>query len=267
MSSKDAGNTIESPREFREMCRAGKWRAPTAGQTPGYVQTNVAILPKDLAFDFLVFCQRNPKPCPLIEVLEAGVAEPKITSPGADIRTDVPLYRVYRDGVLTDEVDNIRGLWREDLVTFLLGCSFTFETAMLAAGIPLRHVEQNKNVSMYITSTPAASAGVFSGPMVVSMRPIPHSMVVRATQVTSRFPAVHGAPVHIGDPAAIGIGDLAHPDFGDAVDIYEGEVPVFWACGVTPQAAAMQSKPSLMITHSPGHMFVTDLRDEELAVL
>jgi len=267
MTTDSTRNIIESSRELREMCRVGKWRAPTAGQTPGYVQTNVAILPRDLAFDFLVFCQRNPKPCPLIEVLEAGVAEPWITSPGADIRTDVPLYRVYRDGVLTDEVEDIRGEWRDDLVTFLLGCSFTFETAMLAAGIPLRHVEQNKNVSMYITSTPATSAGVFSGPMVVSMRPIPHNMVVRAVQVTSRFPGVHGAPVHIGDPAAIGISDLAHPDFGDAVDIYDGEVPVFWACGVTPQAAAMQSKPSLMITHSPGHMFVTDLRDEELAVL
>ena len=200
-------------------------------------------------------------------MLEAGVAEPKISSPGADIRTDVPLYRVYRNGVLSDEPGDLRDLWHEDLVTFLLGCSFTFETAMLAAGIPLRHIEQNKNVSMYITSIPTTPAGVFSGPLVVSMRPIPQSMVVRAVQVTSRFPGVHGAPVHIGDPTAIGIGDLAHPDFGDAVDIHEGEVPVFWGCGVTPQAAAMQSKPSLMITHSPGHMFVTDLRDEDLAVL
>jgi len=267
VSTENSGKLIGSPRELREMCRVGKWRAPTAGQTPGYVQTNVAILPRDLAFDFLVFCQRNPKPCPLVEVLEPGVTEPKFTSPGADIRTDVPLYRIYRDGVLSGEVENILGEWRNDLVTFLLGCSFTFETAMMAAGLPLRHIEQNRNVSMYRTNIPTVPAGVFSGPMVVSMRPIPHKQVVRAVQVTSRFPGVHGAPVHIGDPAVIGISDLAHPDYGDAVDIYEGEVPVFWACGVTPQAAAVQSKPSLMITHAPGHMFVTDVRDEHLAVL
>jgi uncharacterized protein YcsI (UPF0317 family) len=267
MSTDNTGKVITSSRELRETCRVGKWRAPTAGQAPGYVQTNVAILPRDLAFDFLVFCQRNPKPCPLVEVLEAGVTEPKLTSPGADIRTDVPLYRIYRDGVLSGEVENILGEWRNDLVTFLLGCSFTFETAMMAAGLPLRHIEQNRNVSMYRTNIPTVPAGVFSGPTVVSMRPIPRDQVVRAVQVTSRFPGVHGAPIHIGDPAAIGISDLAHPDYGDAVDIYEGEVPVFWACGVTPQAAAVQSRPSLMLTHSPGHMFVTDVRDEHLAVL
>jgi len=267
VSTENTGKVITSSRELREMCRVGKWRAPTAGQAPGYVQTNVAILPKDLAFDFLVFCQRNPKPCPLVEVLEAGVTEPRLTSPGADIRTDVPLYRIYRDGVLSSEVENILGEWRNDLVTFLLGCSFTFETAMMAAGLPLRHIEQNRNVSMYRTNIPTVPAGVFSGPMVVSMRPIPRDQVVRAVQVTSRFPGVHGAPIHIGDPAAIGISDLAHPDYGDAVDIYEREVPVFWACGVTPQAAAVQSRPSLMLTHSPGHMFVTDVRDEHLAVL
>lgn len=267
VNTKNTQDIARTPGELREMCRAGKWRAPTAGQAPGYVQANVAILPKDLAFDFLVFCQRNPKPCPLVEVLEPGVAEPKITSPGADIRTDVPLYRLYRDGILTGEVEDIRSEWRDDLVTFLLGCSFTFETALLSAGIPLRHIEEHKNVSMYITSISTMPAGVFSGPMVVSMRPIPQGMVVRAVQVTSRFPGVHGAPVHMGDPAAIGIGDLSRPDFGDAVDIKAGEVPVFWACGVTPQAVAIQSKPSLMITHSPGHMFITDLRDEDLAVI
>jgi len=267
VSTENGGSIIGSPRELRELCRVGRWRAPTAGQAPGYVQTNVAVLPRDLAFDFLVFCQRNPKPCPLVEVLEPGVTEPKLTSPGADIRTDVPLYRIYRDGVLSGEVENILGEWRNDLVTFLLGCSFTFETAMIGAGLPLRHIEQNRNVSMYRTNMPTVPAGVFSGPMVVSMRPIPHNQVVRAVQVTSRFPGVHGAPVHIGDPAVIGIRDLGQPDYGDAVDIYEGEVPVFWACGVTPQAAAVQSKPSLMITHSPGHMFVTDMRDEHQAVL
>ncbi len=267
MSTDNAGNIIASARELRELCRVGKWRAPTAGQAPGYVQTNLAILPKELAFDFLVFCQRNPKPCPLIEVLEPGVTEPKITTPGADIRTDTPLYRIYRNGVSSGEVENIVDEWRDDLVTFMLGCSFTFETALLAAGIRLRHIDQDKNVSMYVTNIPTVPAGMFSGPMVVTMRPIPSSKVVRAVQVTSRFPGVHGAPVHIGDPADIGIRDLSHPDFGDAVDVYDGEVPVFWACGVTPQAAAVQSKPPLMITHSPGHMFVTDLRDEDLAVI
>jgi uncharacterized protein YcsI (UPF0317 family) len=254
-------------RELRDMFRASGWRAPTAGLAPGYVQANVVILPKDQAFDFLVFCQRNPKPCPVIEVLEPGMVEPRITSPEADIRTDAPLYRIYRDGTLADEVGDIVGMWRDDLVTFLLGCSFTFESALVSAGIPLRHVDERKNVSMYITNIPTVSAGVFAGPMVVSMRPIPQEMVVRAVQVTSRFPNAHGAPVHVGDPQTIGIENLAQPDYGDPVTVKEGEVPVFWACGVTPQAVAMESKPSLMITHSPGYMFITDLRDEDLAVI
>ena len=257
----------KSPGELRDMFRLSGWQAPTAGLAPGYVQANVVILPKDQAFDFLVFCQRNPKPCPMIEVLEPGMVEPRMTSPKADVRTDIPLYRIYRDGILTSEVEDIADEWRDDLVTFLLGCSFTFEAALLSAGIPLRHIDERKNVSMYITNTPTVSAGMFAGPMVVSMRPIPREMVVRAVQVTSRFPNAHGAPVHIGDPLAIGIKDLAQPDYGEPVTIKEGEVPVFWACGVTPQAVAMESKPSFMITHSPGHMFITDLRDEDLAVI
>jgi uncharacterized protein YcsI (UPF0317 family) len=231
------------------------------------VQANLAILPRELAFDFLLFCQRNPKPCPLLEVLEPGQFEPKQMAPGADMRTDIPGYRIFRDGEMVGEEQDIRSAWRDDLVSFLLGCSFSFETALVSAGIPLRHLEEGRNVSMYITSIETAPAGAFSGPMVVSMRSIPRSQMVRAVQVTSRFPAVHGAPVHIGDPAAIGIRDIAQPDYGEPTEIREGEVPVFWACGVTPQAVALKCKPSFLITHSPGRMFVTDCRDEDLAIL
>jgi uncharacterized protein YcsI (UPF0317 family) len=234
---------------------------------PGHVQANLAIVPRELAFDFLLFCQRNPKPCPLLEVVEAGSTEPRQMAPGADLRLDMAKYRVYRYGDMVAEVEDISEFWRDDLVSFLLGCSFSFESALMRAGIRLRHIERGTNTAMYITSVQTTPAGMFSGPMVVSMRPIPSGKVVRAVQVTSRFPAVHGAPVHIGDPQAIGISDVSKPDLGDPVEIREGEVPVFWACGVTPQAVAMSSKPSLMITHSPGHMFITDMRDEDLAVI
>lgn len=255
------------PREVRELVRSGQWRGVTSGVAPGYVQANLAILPRDVAFDFLLFCQRNTRPCPLLEVMEAGQAEPRLTAPGADIRTDVPAYRIYRDGELEGEEESVAHLWRDDLVSFLLGCSFSFESAMLDAGIPLRHQDMGRNVPMYVTSIATAPAGVFSGPMVVSMRPVKQEQVVRAVQVTSRFPATHGAPVHIGDPAAIGIADLSRPDFGDPVEVRPGEEPVFWACGVTPQAVALSCKPSLMITHAPGRMFITDQRDADYAVL
>ncbi len=240
---------------------------PTAGLAPGFVQANLAILPKDLAFDFLLFCQRNQRPCPLLEVIEVGETEPILTAPGADIRTDVSLYRVYKNGELTDEVQDITSYWRDDLVAFLLGCSFTFETAMIRAGIPLRHVEERKNVSMYRTNVATTPAGIFHGPMVMSMRPIKHNQVVKAVQVTSRYPFAHGAPLHIGNPEVIGVTDIEHPDYGDPVETKEDEVPVFWACGVTPQSVAMSSKPSIMITHSPGYMFITDMPDENLAVI
>jgi len=256
-----------TPRDVRELIRSGTWRGVTSGIAPGYVQANLAILPRELAFDFLLFCQRNPKPCPVLEVMEPGQIEPALTAPGADIRTDVPGYRVYEDGRLVAEVESLLPYWRDDLVSFLLGCSFTFETAMVDARIPLRHQENGANVAMYVTNVPTVSAGVFSGPMVVSMRPIKREQIVRAVQVTSRFPATHGAPVHIGDPAAIGIADLDNPDFGDPVEVLAGEEPVFWACGVTPQAVALNCKPSLMITHSPGRMFITDKRDADYAVL
>jgi uncharacterized protein YcsI (UPF0317 family) len=256
-----------TPQRIRHCIREGRWRRPTAGLAPGYIQANLAIVPRALAYDFLLFCQRNPKPCPLLEVLDTGNPEPRELAPGADIRTDIPRYRVYRQGVLTDETDDITAHWRDDLVGFLLGCSFTFEHPLLDAGIGIRHIELGTNAPMFITNRPCKAAGVFRGPLVVSMRPIPHHQVVRAVQITSRFPAVHGAPVHIGDPSALGIRDLQQPDFGDAVPVAPGEVPVFWACGVTPQAVVMQVKPELAITHAPGHMFITDRRESELAVL
>jgi len=256
---------MAEPCEVRQQIREGKWRQPTAGLAPGFVQANLVILPRDLAFDFLLFAQRNPKPCPVIEVTDVGSSEPKLSAPGADLRTDVPRYCVYRDGALASQVTDLRSVWRDDFVSFLLGCSFTFESALLQAGVPVRHIEEGRNVPMFITSIPCAPAGVFRGPLVVTMRPIPAPLVARAVQISGRYPGVHGAPVHLGDPATIGIRDLQAPDFGDAVTIRPGEVPVFWACGVTPQAVAMQAKPPLMLTHAPGHMFITDLRNEELA--
>jgi len=257
----------DNPREVRELIRRGELSRPTCGLAPGYTQANLVILPKDIAFDFFLFCQRNPKPCPVLEVLEPGKYEPVLTAPGADIRTDVALYRVYRNGELVSEEKDITSYWNSEMVTFLLGCSFTFETALIRAGIQLRHIDQGKNVAMYVTNIQTTPAGMFFGPLVVSMRPIPVTKVVRAVQITSRFPGVHGAPVHLGDPERIGITDLAKPDYGDPVEIKDDEVPIFWACGVTPQAVALKSKPPLMITHSPGHMFITDLLDEDLSVL
>jgi uncharacterized protein YcsI (UPF0317 family) len=255
------------PSAVRAAIRAGDWTAPTAGLAPGRVQANLVVLPQRDAYDFLRFCVANPRPCPVLEVTEAGSPEPVQSAPGADLRSDVPGYRIFREGELVDEVHDIRALWRDDLVAFLIGCSFTFERALLAAGLPVRHVEEGVNVPMYRTSITCQPAGAFSGPMVVSMRPFAPAQALRAVQVTSRYPAVHGAPVHLGDPEAIGIRALERPDYGDPVTIRDGEVPVFWACGVTPQAAAAAARPELMITHAPGHMFVTDLLDDEQAVL
>jgi uncharacterized protein YcsI (UPF0317 family) len=255
-----------SPEEVQELIRSGKWEGPTPGMAKGYVQGNLVILPKDWAYDFLVFAQRNPKPCPILDVTEPGDPEPRIVAPGADLRTDLPRYRVWEKGELVDEPTDIISHWKDDLVGFLLGCSFSFESALLDAGIPIRHIECGCNVPMYITNVPCRRAGRLSGPMVVSMRPIPFQMVPRAVLATGRFPAVHGAPVHIGDPELIGIEDINNPDFGDSVPIEKGEVPLFWACGVTPQAALMASKPPFAITHAPGHMFVCSVKDSDYAV-
>ena len=250
--------------EVRRQARSGQLTTPTPGLALGYVQANLVVLPKDLAFDFLLFCHRNPKPCPLLDVTEPGDAEPKLVAAGADLRADVPAYRVYRDGKLIDEPAKLNDYWRSDLVGFLLGCSFTFENALLEAGLPLRHIEMGRNVPMYRTTIQCTPAGAFRGPMVVSMRPMTPRQAIRATEICGRFPRAHGAPVYFGDPAAIGIRDITRPDFGDAVEIRAGEVPVFWACGVTPQAVVMEVRPPLAMTHKPGHMFVTDLRDYEL---
>ena len=262
-----ADMSLMSPKELRELFRQNKHLAPTSGLGKGYAQANLAMMPKELALDFMIFAQRNPKPCPILDIIEAGSCEPKMIAPGADIRTDIPKYRIYKKGIMTDEVTDLHNYWREDLVGFLLGCSFTFETPMLAAGLPVRHIEQGCNVPMYITNIECKPAGIFHGPTVVSMRPLLPSQVIKAIQITSRFPAVHGSPIHIGEPSLIGIKDINHPDFGDAVTIKPGEVPVFWACGVTPQAVAMAVKPEIMITHAPGHMFISDIRDETYAVI
>ena len=261
--------TLEHPREVRARIRRGEWDGPTGGLCKGYVQTNMVILPREQAFDFMLFCQRNPKPCPLLEVTEPGDPEPRTLAPGADLRTDVPRYRVWRNGDLAEEVTDVSGLWRGDLVGFLLGCSFTFDTSLANAGIDVPHMRQGagENVPMFVTSIDTTPAGQFHGKMVVSMRAIPRRQLVKAVQVTSRFPTMHGAPVHVGDPAAIGICDVSRPDFGSAVPVGPDDETVFWACGVTPQSVCLASKPPFMISHAPGHMFITDVRDEDMAVI
>lgn len=257
---------LETGRAVREACRTGELSGQTSGLAAGFAQANLVILPADWAAEFLLFCQRNPKPCPLLEVTEPGVFAPSSVATDADLRTDLPRYRVWKNGELIDEPTDIIDLWRDDFVAFVIGCSFTFEAALIAAGVGVRHIELGVNVPMFKTNVPCRSAGRFHGPLVVSMRPMSPANAIRAVQITSRYPAVHGAPVHIGFPEQIGITDLAQPDFGDAVPIEPGELPVFWACGVTPQAVLMAAKPPYVITHSPGCMFVTDVKDESLAV-
>jgi uncharacterized protein YcsI (UPF0317 family) len=246
---------------MRRRIRDGHIVGQTSGLAPGFVQGNLVVLPQAYAAEFLLYCQRNPKPCPVLAVGDPG--DPALSALGEDldVRSDVPMYRIWRDGVLVEETHDATRHWRGDLVSFVLGCSFSFEQALIGEGIRLRHVEQGRNVAMYRTSVPTASAGRFSGPLVVSMRPMRAADAIRAIQVTSRYPALHGAPVHFGDPSLIGIGDLSRPDFGDPVEILDDEVPVFWACGVTPQAAVAAAKPEFCITHSPGSMLITDLRD------
>ena len=245
--------------------RRGDFCGPTAGLAAGNVQANLVILPRALAHDFLRFAQANPKPCPVLAVSEPG--DPRLPALGEDldIRTDLPKYRVWRDGELVEEPGEVSHVWRGDLVSFALGCSFSFEAALVEDGIELRHMTCGSNVPMYRTNIRCTPAGPFSGPLVVSMRPLAPAAAIRAIQITSRFPSVHGAPVHIGLPAAIGITDLAQPDYGDAVPVGEGELPVFWACGVTPQAVIAEARPEFCITHAPGAMLITDLSNAKLA--
>jgi uncharacterized protein YcsI (UPF0317 family) len=248
-----------TPAEARRRYREGLV-VPTSGWATGFTQANMVVVPQDWAYDMLLFGLRNPQPVPLLDVTDPGATTTAL-APDCDLRTDVPRYRVWRDGELVDEPPQVVDLWRDDLVTFLIGCSFSFEMALLDAGVPVRNIEQGRNVSMYRTNVDCRPAGRLSGPLVVSMRPVPAAQVVTAVQVTGRMPQVHGAPVHVGAPEALGIADLARPDFGDPVEARDGDVPVFWACGVTPQAALMASRPPFAITHAPGHMFVTDVPD------
>ncbi len=259
-----------TPAAARERFAADR-SVPTSGWCNGYAQANVIAVPQALAFDMLLFAQRNPKPCPVLDVIDAGSVRADaggavFSAEDCDIRRDVPLYRVFKSGELVEEIADARNVWRDDLVTFVIGCSFTFEHPLLAAGIPLRHLSADRNVPMYRTSTRCRPAGSLAGPLVVSMRGIPAAQVADAVRISSRYPSVHGAPVHIGAPGAIGIESLDHPDFGDEPILEPGDVPVFWACGVTPQAMVMESKPELAITHAPGHMLITDARDADYLV-
>ncbi|MEU5901036.1 MULTISPECIES: putative hydro-lyase [Streptomyces] len=257
--------SIRSAKKARAAFRAGD-TSPTAGRAEGFTQANLISVPADWAYEMLLFCQRNPKPCPVLDVTDAGSWGTPL-APGADLRTDLPLYRVWEHGELTAEPTDVVDHWRDDLVTFLIGCSFTFEWALADAGVPLRHIEQGRNVPMYVTDRPCRPAGRLHGPMVVSMRPVPPGRLADAIRESSLMPAVHGSPVHCGDPGGLGIEHLGRPDFGDAVALEPDDIPVFWACGVTPQAAVMASRPPFAITHAPGRMFVTDARDEQYRVV
>ncbi len=255
------------PENVRKLIRSGVIDTPTTGMCSGYAQGNLVILPKEYAWDFLLFCQRNPKACPLLEVADAGSRNFPVFGKDSDVASDFPRYRIYEHGVLSRECTDVSELFEaheDDLVSFLIGCSFSFEADLLEAGVPVRQIEEGVNVPMYNTNIPCAPAGMFTGNMVVSMRPVPHHLVPAAVSVTAAMPRVHGAPVQIGSPEQIGIIDIDHPDYGDMVTIKDGEVPVFWPCGVTPQAVVMKSKPEFAITHAPGHMFITDVKNAEL---
>jgi uncharacterized protein YcsI (UPF0317 family) len=255
------------PKTFRQRVRNGEYTENTSGICPGFVQCNMVILPQEWAFDFLQFCQKNPKPCPLLGMSNAGEWSIPELAQGLDIRSDLPRYRVFENGVFQKEVTDIKELWRDDLVAFMLGCSFSFEEALLADGLEVRSVSQARNVPMYRTNVPCKSAGRFSGNVVVSMRPFVAADAIRAVQICTRFPSVHGSPIHLGDPSLIGIANLDKPDFGDSITIRQNEIPVFWACGVTSQVALEQAKPPLCITHSPGCMLITDVVNSKLALL
>ncbi|STZ77481.1 putative hydro-lyase [Bergeriella denitrificans] len=252
------------PRDVRRLFREGRLNTQTSGMCLGYAQANMAVLPKKYAYDFLLFAQRNPKSCPILEVGDTGSPYLKTIAQDCNVASDLPKYRIYEHGELVGEFDNVEAYWRDDLVAFLIGCSFSFESELLESGVSVRHIEEGRNVPMYLTDIPCEPAGVFSGNMVVSMRPLPPEQIVKAVNITAAMPRVHGTPVHIGHPAYIGIADINSPDFGEAVTIRENETPVFWACGVTPQSVVMNSKPDFCITHAPGHMLVTDIKNADL---
>ncbi|NVK25094.1 MAG: putative hydro-lyase [Gammaproteobacteria bacterium] len=254
--------------DIRQAIRAGEITGNTSGMGSGLVQANLVILPEKYAADFLRFCQFNPKPCPLIAMSdEPGNPIISVAGKDVDIRTDIPQYRLFQHGELQQQVSDISSVWRDDLVVFLLGCSFSFEEPLISDGIEVRNISENVNVPMYDTNIACRPAGIFRGNMVVSMRPMLAADAIRAIQICSRFPQVHGAPVHLGDPSLIGISELSAPNYGDAVTIKPNELPVFWACGVTPQAAINNAKPDFSITHSPGCMLVTDIANSKLSIL
>lgn len=248
-----------SPAEVRRLIRAGQFTSDTTGLAMGYIQGNLAILPEQYALDFATFCQRNPKPCPLIAVSEAGATGLPTLAHDFDLRSDVSKYRVFKNGEFVEAVTDITEYWRDDFVAFVLGCSYSFEEALVTAGLPLRHLELGRAVPAYETNIATTKSGPFEGGMVCSMRPFKPADAIRAVEVTSRFPLTHGSPVHFGDPAAIGIADIMKPEYGDSPVIEEGEVPVFWACGITPQVVVTKAKPEICITHFPAHMLITDL--------
>jgi uncharacterized protein YcsI (UPF0317 family) len=257
---------IDDPATLRRLIREGSFTRPTTGHAAGFLQGNLAILPKSHADDFLAFCVRNPKPCPLLGVSEPGATTIARLGADLDLRRDVVGYRVFRGGADYEKVSDLREVWRDDLVTFAIGCSFSFEESLLRANIPVRHIEAQRNVAMYVTSIETTPAGPFRGPLVVSMRAFSPADAIRAIVLSDRQPLAHGAPVHIGDPALIGIRDFANPEFGDPPVLREGDVPVFWACGVTPQMAIRNARPELAITHEPGFMLVTDLPAEGASI-
>lgn len=264
--SNTQANEIEvsllSSEEIRTRIRASQYDAHTSGLAPGKLQCNLAILPEQYALDFLRFCQRNPKPCPVVGVGDTG--NPMLPTLGRDIdiRTDVPRYRVFRNGRFVEEVTDISSLWTDKLVTIALGCSFTFENALIRANIPVRHIEMGRNVPMFRTNIALSSAGPFFGNMVVTMRPLREEQIEKAKVISAKYPQAHGAPIGMGDPSSIGISDLSQPDYGDPVEVKPGEVPVYWACGVTPQNVLRAAKLPLCITHAPGHMLITDVPED-----
>jgi uncharacterized protein YcsI (UPF0317 family) len=255
------------PRTARQPIRSGAYVGYTAGIAPGFVQANICILPIKWAEDFLLYCQRNPRPCPLLARSDLGDPRLPTLSDDLDIRTDVPRYHVFRNGAFVEEVTDIRSHWRDDLVTFALGCSFSFEEALQEAGVRLKFFERNNVAAVYVTNIDTVPAGPFKGPLVVTMRAFKPADAIRAVQITSRFPNVHGAPIHLGDPKSIGV-DLSrrYQDVGDP-EVADDELPVFWACGLTPQLAVQNAKPPLCITHAPSSMLITDVRNASLAIL
>ncbi len=256
----------QDARRLRAKIRTGEHDGLTTGLAPGMVQLNLAILPKAWADDFQRFCELNPKPCPLVSMTEAGNSIfPDDIGGGLDVCTDAPRYLVFRDGALADEVTDLTELWQDDFVAFGMGCSYSFEEALVEGGLSLRHIEQGTKVPLYVSNIETEPAGPFRGPTILSMRPFLPEDAIRAIEVTAKYPRVHGTPLHFGNPEMVGIDDIASPYSGSPPVMQENEVPVFWACGVTPQIIVEHAKPPICITHKPGHMLITDRLNTELA--